>query len=347
MKRVELKYIASLVKSVQEGKNAKNGSRAQIESSNAFASLYAITFQQQFSLAYSYLWNKAYVQDVLFDVYLNALHTMKRLSRPKQFNQWINEMNKESCEILAEAKNIQPPKGRIHIPDFPVEDANRLLEYVFFEEGQEENTIPLETLIEYNQYRERRYGLLRFFNLFVILAVLIAPVSLIKPSFELVQNHDYYLRGRIRYDITFDSPLPVDTITAKIGSTETPVYQSGRNTYYILPTANGKLVVTANYINRRQVTQQATVTDVDREVPVLTDNVIRDNEIVLYVKDEGSSIDYDRIIALDDSKNVIEPTSCTSIIGEVIFPLKESVLHVYIPDRAGNVLHLVIDGNKK
>ncbi len=346
MSKVELKYIASLVKTAQDGKTAKNGSTAQIECSNAFAGLFAITFQQQFSLAYSYLWNKGYVLDVLFDVYFTALRSIKRIPRSKTFNQWINDLNRESCEILVSEKDIRPPRGRIHIPELATEDAKRLLEYVFYEEGQDENTIPLETLIEYNQYRERRYGLLRFFNLAIILAVIIAPTSLIKPEFDLSQNHDYFLNGRIRYDITFDSPLPVDTVTATIGNTKTPVYQSGKHTYYVLPTANGKLTVTANFINHQTVKQHATVSGVDRDVPVLVDSKIIDGQIVLYVKDDGSSIDYDRIIALDDAKHVIDPVSCTSIIGEVIFPFRQSALHVYIPDRAGNVLHLVIDGKK-
>ncbi len=343
MRKVELKYIASLVRTVQEGKTAANGSRAQIESSNAFASLFAFTYQQQFSLAYSYLWNKGYVQDVLFDVYFTVLRSMKRLSTPKQFNQWINQLNRESCEILVDEKNIHPPRGRIHIPEFPVEDAKRLLEYVFYEEGQEENTIPLETLIEYNHYREHRYGLFRFLTLGVIFALAVFPVSMYKPSFNLSENKEYLAEGRIRYDIAFDTPLPVDTVTAKIGKKQTPVYQSGKHTYYILPTTNGPLAVTATYVNRQSSVQTATVSGVDRKVPTLTDNQVREGEISFFVKDDLSGIDYDRVIATDEKKNAVSPLSYASDTGEIVFPYTGRPLDVYIPDRAGNILHLVVD----
>lgn len=334
MRKVELKYIETLVHD------------ARLGDSNAFASLFAMTYQQQFSLAYSYVWNTGYAQDILFEIYLHALHSIKRLARAKQFNRWMNEMNIAASEEMAEAKDIRPPKGRLQIPTFEVEDAKRLLEFIFFEEGQKENSIPLETLIEYNMYRQRRYGLQKFVAAGIIAAVVAAPVFFIKPAMAVEPNHDLYLRGRIRYDVTLDSPVPVDTVTATVGGTPTPVYQSGRTTYYILPTKNGTLNVTAKFYNLQSASAETDVTDVDRSVPVLVDNKVMDGKVILYVNDDGSSVDYAKIFALDAGNNRVEPISTTAIIGEVVFPYPDTFLNVYIPDRAGNVLHLVINNQK-
>ncbi|MBQ7678188.1 MAG: hypothetical protein IJT32_08135 [Lachnospiraceae bacterium] len=333
MRKVELKYIETLVHD------------ARLGDSNAFASLFAMTYQQQFSLAYSYVWNTGYAQDILFDIYLHALHSIKRLARAKQFNRWMNEMNIAASEEMAEEKDIHPPKGRLHIPVFEVEDAKRLLEFIFFEEGQKENSIPLETLIEYNMYRQRRYGLQKFVAIGIIAAVVATPVLFLKPAMTVEPNHDVFLRGRIRYDVTIDSSVPVDTVTATVGGTQTPVYQSGRNTFYILPTKNGTLSVTAKFYNFQTTTAEATVTDVDRSVPVLKDNFVKEGKVILYVDDEGSSVDYQKIFALDAGNNRVDPISTMAIIGEVIFPYPDTFLNVYIPDRAGNVLHLVINNN--
>ena len=83
----------------------------------------------------------------------------------------------------------------------------------------------------------------------------------------------------------------------------------------------------------------------ESDVPVLVENYTKDGQVILYVSDDGSSVDYSSIFGLDAGNNRIEPISVTAIIGEVIFPYPETYLNVYIPDRAGNVLHLVINNS--
>ena len=333
MASVDFKYIASLVED------------ARLQDSNAFASLFAITYEQQYNLAYSYLWDKALVQDTLLDIYLNALHSINRLERSRDFIKWMTSMNVEMCEVLAEAKDIVPPKGRIKIPKYPLEDAERLLEFIFYEEGRKPNSIPLVTLIDYNEYRMQRHSLKRFLIAIVIFCFALAPMFLITPKFSLDIDKASTKRGQLRYTFTVDSFIPVDTATAKIGDKEIPVLQDGRRSYYILPTANGPMNVTVNFVTKRSATETVDVTDVDREVPELISSKTEDNKVYLYVEDSGSGINWKRIYALDSAGETVMPTSYNAIIGELIFDYPASYLNVYIPDCTGNVLHAVINHN--
>ena len=333
MASIDYKYIASLVDD------------ARLQDSNAFASLFAITYEQQYSLAYTYLWDKGLVQETLLDIYLNALHSINRLERSKNFIKWLTNMNLEACEILAEAKDIVPPKGRPNIPKYPLEDAERLLEFIFYEEGRQPNTIPLVTLIDYNEYRMQRHTLKRYLIVTIILCFAIAPMFLITPSFTLELDAAATKRGQLRYTFTVDSFIPIETAKARIGDKDIPVLQDGKRSYYILPTTNGEMEVTVSYVTHRQKSSKVTVTDVDREVPQLVSSKTKGTKVCLYVSDSGSGINWKRIYALDSEGNTVEPTSYNAIIGELIFDYPDSYLNVYIPDRTGNVLHAVINHN--
>ena len=331
MASIDFKYIASLVKD------------ARLQDSNAFASLFAITYEQQYKLAYSYLWDKALVQDTLLDIYLNALHSISRLNRSENFIKWMNNMNIEMCEVLADAMDIVPPKGRPKIPSFSLDDAERLLEFVFYEEGRKPNTIPLATLIEYNEYRMQRHTLQRYFVFFIILCFAAIPLFTITPEFTLDIDKAAAKSGQLKYTFTIDSFIPVDTATAQIGDKIVPVLQDGKKSYYMLPTANGPMDVTVNFANKRSVTETINVTGVDRDVPELVSSKTANDKVYLYVKDTGSGINWKRIYALNGAGDKIAPSSYNAIIGELIFEYPDDYLNVYIPDRTGNVLHAVIN----
>lgn len=333
MARINLKYVASLVDD------------ARLQDSNAFAGLFAITYQEQYNLAYSYLWDKALVQDTLLDIYLNALHSINRLDESKNFIRWLSDMNIEACEILADAMDIEPPKGRPKIPPYPFEDAERMLEFIFFEEGRKPNSLPLAAIAEYNEYRMQQYGLQKMIVLFIILSFVVAPVFTITPEFSLKQDKNAAQKGQLKYTFTVDSFVPIDTVKATIDGKDTPVYQDGKRSYYIIPTTNGSMEVTTTFITRRHTTESEVVTAVDRRVPEFLKSNTENGKVYLYVRDTGSFINWNAIYGLDENNNKVDPLSHNGITGEVIFSIPDVLLNVYIPDRAGNTLHLVINHN--
>lgn len=85
MATLDYSYIASLVHRVQEG------------DSNAFAELYAATYQKQYRFAYKYLKEEFLAQDALQETYILALKNIGSLKDPKLFVSWLNQISFRVC----------------------------------------------------------------------------------------------------------------------------------------------------------------------------------------------------------------------------------------------------------
>lgn len=85
MSSLDYNYIADLVV------------RAQGDDTDAFAELYAATYQKQYSFSYSYL-NDAYLaQDALQETYTIALKDLSKLKDPMLLVAWLNQINFRVC----------------------------------------------------------------------------------------------------------------------------------------------------------------------------------------------------------------------------------------------------------
>lgn len=90
MQNLDYKYIAALV------------SRAQSGDSDAFAELYASTYQKQYSFAYCYLKDEYLAQDALQETYILALKSLTKLKDPSLIVAWLNQINFRVCYNLAQ-----------------------------------------------------------------------------------------------------------------------------------------------------------------------------------------------------------------------------------------------------
>lgn len=89
MSELDYNYIAGLVRQALRG------------DSDAFAELYAITYQKQYMFAYSYLKDEYLAQDALQEAYITALKNLSSLSDPKLFISWLNQINFRICYNMA------------------------------------------------------------------------------------------------------------------------------------------------------------------------------------------------------------------------------------------------------
>lgn len=85
MAALDYKYIATLVD------NAKTGS------SDAFAELYAATYQRQYQFAYRYLKDEYLAQDALQETYILALKNLTKLKDSSLVIAWLNQINFRVC----------------------------------------------------------------------------------------------------------------------------------------------------------------------------------------------------------------------------------------------------------
>ena len=82
---LDYKYIGSLVELAIKG------------SSDAFAELYAATYQKQYQFSYCYLKDEFLAQDALQETYVTALKNLRSLNDPKLFVSWLNQINFRVC----------------------------------------------------------------------------------------------------------------------------------------------------------------------------------------------------------------------------------------------------------
>lgn len=85
MAELDYNYIAGLVQ------------RAILGDSDAFAELYASTYQKQYIFACSYLKDEFLAQDALQETYITALKNIGSLKDPRLFVSWLNQINFRVC----------------------------------------------------------------------------------------------------------------------------------------------------------------------------------------------------------------------------------------------------------
>lgn len=85
MAQLDFLYISGLVNKVKDG------------DSNAFAELYAATYQRQYCFAHQYLKDEYLAQDALQEVYLLAIKNLDKLKDPRVFISWLNQINFRIC----------------------------------------------------------------------------------------------------------------------------------------------------------------------------------------------------------------------------------------------------------
>ena len=85
MSSLDTQYIADLVLQAQEG------------SSNAFAELFAATYQKQYAFALSCLHEDFAAQRALQNAYTQALGSITKLREPALFVVWLNQLTLRAC----------------------------------------------------------------------------------------------------------------------------------------------------------------------------------------------------------------------------------------------------------
>lgn len=85
MSTLDYQYIAEVAEKAQSG------------DSDAFAELYAATYQKQFRFAYNYLKDEYLAQDALQEAYILVLKNITTLKDPKLFISWLNQISFRVC----------------------------------------------------------------------------------------------------------------------------------------------------------------------------------------------------------------------------------------------------------
>lgn len=106
MPSLDYNYMAELVVNAQGG------------DSDAFAELYAATYQKQYQFAYSYLKDEYLAQDALQETYIIALKELSKLKDPMLLVAWLNQINFRVCfQLHKKQKRYDAEMGGYYGPD--------------------------------------------------------------------------------------------------------------------------------------------------------------------------------------------------------------------------------------
>ena len=93
MKVIDHIYLASLV------------IRSQHDDSDAFAELYALTYNKVYNYACHYLKDTYLAQDAIQEVYISVLKNIHKIQDPTLFTAWLNQICFHICYDMAEKRN--------------------------------------------------------------------------------------------------------------------------------------------------------------------------------------------------------------------------------------------------
>ena len=226
-------------------------------------------------------------------------------------------------------------------PELDESAASQMLENIFDACEVEPNTVPLSVLKSYSNYRRERFLLQKVLLVIILFFFCMVPLFFIAPNMQLILK-DHGTNGKPAYELVVDTFIPVSRITASIGGSNIPVYEVADKTYSIEPTLNGTMTVTVTLKNRQFASITCEVSGVDTTSPVVLSDKQVGDQIYLYLSDPGSGVDYDNISALDIDGNEVEPVSFDEGGNYIIFDYPEKSLNIYVPDKAGNTLHLIL-----
>lgn len=97
MKELNHLYIAGLVLKAQKG------------DSDAFAEIYALTYNKTYNYARHYLKDDFLAQDALQEIYISALKNIRKINDPTLFIAWLNRISFNVCFDMSQKEKNAPP----------------------------------------------------------------------------------------------------------------------------------------------------------------------------------------------------------------------------------------------
>lgn len=151
MKELNISYLAGLVL------------RAQNNDSDAFAELYALTYNKVYNYTRHYLRDDYLAQDAMQEVYILALKNLSKLNDPTLFIAWLNRISFNVCyDMSTKMKNSS---GNISDPEILeiIQDDNPGSNPEHNYQQKDENRRLLEALEEL-PFNEKQVLVMRYFN---------------------------------------------------------------------------------------------------------------------------------------------------------------------------------------
>jgi len=224
-------------------------------------------------------------------------------------------------------------------PLLPQATAEQILANVLAACRRVPNSVPLEALTSYSNYRKERYTLQRSLILLMLVLFLLLPLLFIAASISVTQVNTDSSENPV-YAISVDTLIPIRQIEARLSGQTVPLYEVSPGSYTAVPRDNGDMQISATLINRQETSTSVRIERVDTDAPVLLSTEVGVDCIRFFLEDAGSGVDYASISITDDESRVHALLGFDAEEGCITLPYPTRTLHVSIPDLRGNVLRV-------
>ncbi len=167
--------------------------------SNAFAQIYALTYDKTYNYAFHYLHDSYLAQDALQEIYIQAMKHISTLKDPELFVAWLNRISFTVCYDMTQKLGQSPPASSELLEFVEIPDNHDTPEKAY-EKKDEKNS--LQVALERLPFLEKQIIILRFYRdmkLEDIAKTLSVSRSTIKRQLISAQNHlrNYILESEV------------------------------------------------------------------------------------------------------------------------------------------------------
>ncbi len=234
---------------------------------------------------------------------------------------------------------MSPAKSK-KIPALSMQTAEQMLENIFLSCHQTPNSVPLQTLTAYSNYRKERFALQRTVILVILCLFALLPMLFISTGITITPDAENGNQNPV-FHIRLSTAVPVRNLTAQIDGITQPVYESSSGTYTVTPGQNGEMEVAVTLFNMQAATETIAVSGVDYEKPRLITTQRVWDSLRLYFEDPDSGINGMNISVTTPNGGSL-PYQFDSATGRLSIHYSNETLNVYVPDHRGNVLELLL-----
>lgn len=236
------------------------------------------------------------------------------------------------------------------IPELSAEDAGKLLANIFDACDVEQNTIPLVKLTSYSEYRREKYSLQKVILIVILALFCIMPLCFVTPEFTVEKISGSDARYPV-YEVSVGKLMPVSYVTATLDGKAQAVYETGERKYAVEVGENGLLDIKVAYINRQYRWKSELgdgaikVEGIDVDAPAMQRHERTSGELRLWFREDGSGIDFENVAAYTADGTELRPIRWKEDENLIVFAFPNESVNIFVPDRKGNELQLVITIN--
>lgn len=226
------------------------------------------------------------------------------------------------------------------LPPLSTETAEQMLQNIFRSCKKTANTVSLQTLTAYSNYRKERFALQRTVIIVILSLFALLPLLFLSTSITIIPDEKNDTHNPV-FHIQLSSSAPVRHLTAQIDGVTQPVYDDGQGRYTVTPGQNGEMIISATLFNLQVAKENVMVSGVDYTLPRLIKSQRVQDSLRLYFDDADSGIDALGISVTDENGNSLH-YQYNSDSNRLSIAYVDTALNVDVPDNRGNVLHLLL-----